>query len=363
MPSKRWQAFYTGPDGQRHTAPSTFETKMDAEAWLIAERVKSAAENWLPPKLRRAAEEASRPPTLTEYAADWLPTRKLKPRTQALYRRILDRDILPTLGDTRVDLITPAQVRQWHAGMNANTPTKNAHAYQLLRAILTTAVTDDLLAAHPCRIRGAGVSRSQHRAEPATLPELTTIVEHMPDRLRLAVLVAAWCGLRQGEVLELRRKDVDQNRNVLRVRRAVAHVPGTGPVVGTPKSHAGIRDVSIPPHLLPEVERHLNAHVPPDRDSLLFPGQKGGHLAPSVLYRAFKPARDAAKRPELRFHDLRHTGATLAAATGATLAELMNRLGHSSVGASLRYQHAAKDRDAEIARLLSKMITEPDTQE
>jgi len=66
-------------------------------------------------------------------------------------------------------------------------------------------------------------------------------------------------------------------------------------------------------------------------------------------------ARDKAGRPDLRFHDLRHSGAVLAAATGASLAELMARLGHSTPTAAIRYQHAAKGRDHEIAALLSKL--------
>ncbi|MEI2718302.1 MAG: tyrosine-type recombinase/integrase [Candidatus Nanopelagicales bacterium] len=69
------------------------------------------------------------------------------------------------------------------------------------------------------------------------------------------------------------------------------------------------------------------------------------------------PAREKAGRPDLRFHDLRHTSATLAAATGATLAELMSRMGHSTPGAAMRYQHVAADRDRAIAEALSGMAT------
>jgi integrase len=111
--------------------------------------------------------------------------------------------------------------------------------------------------------------------------------------------------------------------------------------------------VSIPPHLLPVVETHLAEHVGPAADALVFPAQHGGHMAPSSLYRVWYPAREAAGRPDLRFHDLRHTGATLAAATGATLAELMARIGHSTNSAAMRYQHAAQDRDRAIAEALS----------
>jgi integrase len=123
----------------------------------------------------------------------------------------------------------------------------------------------------------------------------------------------------------------------------------------TPKSDAGSRDVAIPPHLVPMLKAHLETHVGPKSDALLFPAKHGGHLAPATLYRRFYTARDAAKRPDLRFHDLRHSGAVLAARTGATLAELMGRLGHSTPQAAMRYQHAAEGRDKQIAALLSKL--------
>ena len=96
-----------------------------------------------------------------------------------------------------------------------------------------------------------------------------------------------------------------------------------------------------------------------DASALLFPaaGDPNRHLAPASLYKTFYPARTAAGRPDLRWHDLRHTGAVLAAHTGATLAELMNRLGHSTPAAALRYQHAINDRDAHIANALSQLAT------
>jgi integrase len=78
-------------------------------------------------------------------------------------------------------------------------------------------------------------------------------------------------------------------------------------------------------------------------------------LASSTLYRWFYPARDAAGRKDLRWHDLRHTGATLAALAGATLPDLMNRLGHSTVGAAMKYQHATQGRDKIIAEALSRL--------
>lgn len=179
----------------------------------------------------------------------------------------------------------------------------------------------------------------------------------MPERYQLMVLLAAWCGLGFGEITELRRKDIDLTNGVVKIRRAVVRVEGEF-IVGTPKSDAGTRDVNIPPHLLPAVKAHLTSNITGGRDGLLFPaaGDPTQHLAPATLYRVFDKARETAGRPDLRFHDLRHTGAVLAASTGATLAELMARLGHSTAGAAMRYQHAAQDRDRVIADALSALV-------
>jgi integrase len=168
------------------------------------------------------------------------------------------------------------------------------------------------------------------------------------------VLLAAWCGLRFGELAELRRADVDTRAGVVHVRRGVTHT-ATGPVVGTPKSAAGVRDVAIPPHLLPAVRDHLAEHTGPARDALLFVSPLGTHLrSDSRMHDEFRAAAKAAGRPDLTFHDLRHTGATMAATTGATLAELMARLGHSTPNAAMLYQHATSDRDRAIAEALSE---------
>jgi integrase len=276
------------------------------------------------------------------------------------YRSLLDRQIFPTFEDAALTDITPDDVRRWHALMGTSKPTLRAHAYALMRTVMLAAATDQLIPFNPCSIRGAGDSKRVHKIKPATLAELETIVASMPERYRVMALLASWCGLRFGELAELRRGDVDTRAGILRIRRGVVHVDGQY-VVGSPKSDAGTRDVAIPPHLMPLILEHLLKHAEPGKDGLLFPARGGGHLQPSTLYRVFYKAREAAGRPDLRWHDLRHTGAVLAASTGATLAELMGRLGHSTPGAALRYQHAAQGRDMEIAKALSALVATTDT--
>jgi integrase len=341
LPSGMWQASYLGPDRKRHTAPTTFQSKIDAEAYLALTQSKIIERKWKP------EEPAQKSLTLRQYAEPWLADRQLKPRTRVGYRSLLDRRILPQLGDRPLVSLTPADIRGWHAQQGDHTPTARAEAYGLLRTILTGAVEDGLILSNPCHI------------EPATLEQIELIIDRLPDRFGLMVQLATWCALRFGEVTELRRGDLDLKNGRLHVRRAVAWVRGT-PVVGTPKSAAGMREVAIPPHLLPAVRMHLVDHVEWGKDALLFPAVRaGGHLSHGTLHEMWVKARKVAGRDDLRFHDLRHTGAVMAAQSGATIAELMARLGHTTPTMALKYQHASQDRDAEIARRLSQMVVDP----
>lgn len=357
LPSGRFQASYIGPDLHRHPAPHTFETRMDAEGWLAAERRLTEHEDWIAPKRRQTRAKGL---TLATYAPRAIERRRvrgepLKPRTKALYKSLMDRVIGPELGDRPLRAIRPDDVRDFYETLGSQHPTQRAHAYSLLRTIMGEAVTEGLIDSNPCQIRGAGRTTRQRRIDIATPEQLVTIAEGMPDRLRLLILIAAWCGLRYGELAELRRGDIDLERKTIVVSRAVVRVDGAD-LVGLPKSHAGVRIVAIPPHLIPVIESHLEQHTAKGSDALLFPRPgTNRHLIHTEVTKLYVKARNAAGRPDLRLHDLRHTGATLAAQTGATLAELMARLGHSTPQAALRYQHAAQGRDAQIAAALSKM--------
>ena len=109
LPSRRWQANFTAPDGRIYNAPTTFETKQDAEAWLVDRRREIARNVWAPP-----TEHGQRPLTFGEYSSAWLLDRILKPRTRAHYASILDSRLLPTFGQMPLTAITPASVARWH---------------------------------------------------------------------------------------------------------------------------------------------------------------------------------------------------------------------------------------------------------
>jgi integrase len=358
LPSRRWQVRYTGPDGIRHTAPKTFDYRADADAYVAKKRKEIYRETW------DAADDDKREPiTFGAYSAGWLAGRQvagrpIKARTRQHYQAILDDHLLKPFGGRQLASIKPKHVREWYSQTLTDRPTMRSHAYSLLRTIMTTAVADELIDANPCRIVGAGRAKRVHKIRPASVEELATLTAEMPERLQLMVMLASWCALRFGETVELRRGDIDLSHEIIRIRRAAVRTNGGTFEVTTPKSDAGVRDVAIPPHIIPQIENHLSIFVGSKRDSLLFPAESGNrHLQPSTLNRHWYRARKAAGRDDLRWHDLRHSGAVLAAATGASLAELMARLGHSTPQAAMRYQHAAQGRDREIAALLSKLAS------
>lgn len=311
LPSGRWQARYSTPDGCDHPAPGTFTTKTAADRWLAAVETDMARGQWVDPRSRQLL--------LSDYADSWLPARAdLKIRTRELYRWLLDKYVLPQLGHLPLDQVTPTVVRAWHATVSrAGLPTPTRQAYALLRAILNTAVADELLTRNPCTVRGAGVARSAERSV-ATLAQIQALAEAVPARYRMFILLAAWSGARWGELVAPSHDRLDLDRGTMTIDRQY---------------------VELMDHSLALDRRPLT---------------RGGFRTTWVT------AREHVGLPDFRFHDLRHTGNTLAAATGASTKELMARLGHASMRAALIYQHATADRDAAIAAALSRLATGQD---
>lgn len=378
------RAGYVGPDGRTYRHPSYFDAQIDAEGWLHGVKRQIDGGTWVPPEVEQARADAARRATVTlgAFAEDWIAHRPLKDRTRAHYRRLLDRFILPEFGAVPIADIEIGHVKSWYSTLlvgptsTDSKPTMRAHTYALLRTLLNDAVREQLIVSNPAVIRGASNVRRSRDIRPLTAPELHALADAMPANRRVAVLIAGWCGLRFGELAELRRSDVDLAAGTIRIARAVVRVDGTT-VVGDPKSAAGRRTVSIPPHILDDIKTHLREHTGWGKDGLLFPASHGGHLNPSALYgkapeevkdkgtgrkvlragTGFYGARAAIGRPDLRWHDLRHTGSVLASLSGASLRELQGRLGHSTTAAAMRYQHIAEGRDAEIARVMSERVS------
>lgn len=357
MRNGRIQASYVHTDGRRYYAKSTFDARMDAEGWLANERKLIGLGEWTPPEDRDAI-KAFRTITLREYSDKWLTQRDLAPKTRHLYRELLDSRIQPELGDVMMRALTPADVRAWWVSLNAErpTPTRNTHTYQLLKTIFNTAREDRVVTENPCQIKSAAKPPKARDVQALTAAELDKVAEAFPEKYRVSVYVAAWCGVRFGELSELRRKDIQTttDKTVIKVRRQATRV-GNKITVGPPKSDAGVRDIAVPPHVAQMLQKHMAKHTGRSPESFVFTTTRGLRLSTTAFTKSAKQGFADVGKSDMRVHDLRHVGATWAAIAGATTKELMARIGHTTPQMAMRYQIAAADRDAVIAAAMSDL--------
>ena len=360
LPSKRYQASYIGPDMQRHNAPETFSTKLAAQGWLAAERKLVESDAWASPAAREEAKARAAEPSMTvgEYAEGWMKRAgHLRATTRNQYARHLRLRIIPGLGDVPLDELDRQRVVEWWNKLDhANERTCDL-TYSLLRTILYGSVDDGLIASNPAqRIRGAGKPSKRRTVDPLTPAQVQAVADAMPDRWRLGVLFGAWCGLRSGEVRELRRSDVDLTRGVVKIRRAVTRAGGET-LIGEPKTDAGVRDVAIPASMLADVRQHLLDFAQIGDNGLLFyDAETGGNVHDGTWRRAWLKACDQASISDFHFHDLRKTGLTYLALSGATVRELQVIAGHTTATMAMRYQEVAQEHLADVYDRLSATL-------
>lgn len=347
LPSGRWQASYVGADGVRRNAPHTFPTKTDADRWLSATETDMTRGAWLDEEAGKMA------------LGDWMRiVLRDSPTIGDRWRETCERNMrlhLAPILDVPLRSVSPTLVRQWHATAmrGPGGKTSIAQSYRFLRMVMNVAVSDGLIARNPCRIKGAGNVPTKERpvATPAQLAQLVEAIS--PPKYRAAVVIGGWVGLRRGEIVALRPDDVDLGGGVIHVRvNRLELLESPVRRDKDPKSRAGRRTVAIPPHVLALLEEHMKNFAGKER---VFVGSDGEPLRGNTLYQAFRRARARVGLDNLKFHDLRHTGSTLAAQSGATMADLMLRLGHSSEAAARRYLHTVEGRDREIAAALSRL--------
>ncbi len=348
--SGRWQARYYDTSGMRHAR--SFSTKADASRFLAGARADLDRGNWFDPRAGDICLEV--------YAQEWLQMRRVRgrplaPRTRERYESLLRTHIGPVLGHIELRRLTVAAVRSWYGQLTAAGTLGGstvAKTYRLLHAICAGAVAEELMPRNPCTIPGASVEAATERPV-ATLGQVYELADAVPARYRALVLLATFCGLRFGELAGLHRARLDLLHKTVEVVEDLDELDGGRLQPGRPKSEASRRVVSIPAAILADLQAHLDQYAEPGRDGLVFVGPKGGRLRRANFRKIWLAATRSLDMDGFRFHDLRHTGNTLAAATGASTREPMARMGHASPRAALIYQHATRDRDAAIAAALS----------
>ncbi len=351
LPSGRWQVRFRQPTtGRYQAAPGTFATKTEAGRWLSMLEADMLRGVWID----RAQGEVG----FKEVADRWLATKAhLRPSTRALYDWLLVKHILPTFGDRPIGTITTLDLQMWISDRHAKSrlgPNSVAKAYKIVRAVMESAVDGGLILRSPCRVKGAA---TEHLPEmrAATAEEVASLAQAAGSRWQALILLAAYSGLRWGELAGLRRCDVDALHRTLRVERQLTEVNGHLSFQA-PKTTAGVRTITVPQFIIDVLADHLARWSAADPDGLIFVMPEGTPLRrENFRKRVWLPACRAAGVTGLRFHDLRHTGATLAAASGAPLRAVMHRLGHASAAAAIRYQHRVAGQDEAIADYLDRI--------
>jgi integrase len=411
LPSGRFQIRYPGPDGRMRTGPDTYARTSDADRALTLIEAAILAGEWADPERGKVK--------LDDYASAWIAQRPgLRTRTVDLYTWLLAKHIAPHLGGIPLGKLSTPMIRHWRATLLGNgvSVSMAAKAYRLLRAVLTTAVEEDkILPQNPCRVRGAGEEhaaerpvltvaqvfelaervgrrpvgnirtlpsggyrlRFQRNGAMRTAPEVyrtraeadRALWEMADDgradcnhdrRYRGLALLATFASLRWGEVTALKRSDLDLGAATVRVRAAFTERRARGAqiVLGPPKSRAGRRVVGIPKAIIPALREHMAEFVGPEPGALVFPGAKGAPLRRSNFNKmsAWACAVRSVGAEGLHVHDLRHTGNTFAASSGAGIRDLMTRMGHDSERAAMIYQHEARGADKAITSAIDAHV-------
>lgn len=340
-------------DGARVRSRS-FERKRDAEVWLANQKTALARGEWVDPRAGTA--------TLEVWAVDWLRGRRVAPATHARDEAIIKSLIVPALGRLQLGRISAEMLRGWVADMEraGKSPATISKAFGLVSQMLEQAVRDNRLGRSPARyVDLPRETREEMRF--LTADQVATLVDATDDRYRAMVLLAAYSGLRWGELAGLKVDALDLPRGRLHVLRTVGEVKGKV-IEGDPKTASSRRAVAIPRFVADALAAHLaklRRLRPIGPNGWVFPAPAGGPLRRNAFRnRVWEPAIRAVGLEGVRFHDLRHTHAALLIAQGEHPKTIQSRLGHASISTTLDvYGHLFEGLDESAAAKLDTIGT------
>lgn len=315
---------------------------------------------------------------LSTFLSEWLDGKRatLRPRTWTRYCELLAH-VQTALGSQKLTRITPRELQRFYSDLQAEkpegaglSPTTAHHVHSALRQALASAERQGLLARNPADLVDAPRMR-QTEMHTLDLQQSRTLLEAArDDRLEGLYALALTTGMRQGELLALRWRDVDLDAHHLQVRGTLAWRTGQGFSIGQPKTKRSRRRIDLDAEAVAALRRHKarqaeerlaagalwgsESHWP----DLVFTSEIGGPLdARNLAQRSFNRLLKRADLPIIRFHDLRHTAATLMLLQGINAKIVSERLGHSSVGITLdRYSHVLPSMQRDAAQVIGKAL-------
>jgi integrase len=357
--------------GKRKQRTQTYRTKKEAE---LRER------EWLTEIDRGTALDTSKA-TIGKHMTAWLDTivqHNVRPTTLAGYRATVVNHIIPRLGDAPVQRITAAKIQATYSEMLSEG--KGARTVQLvhlrLQQALAVAVQWNIIAVNPCdRVKPPRARRKELRTW--NRDEVRRFLVCAADDVYSPLWqIALATGMRRGELLGVRWQDIDLARGTLTVQQAVTLLNDKA-IIQQPKSAASRRTVRLPSHCIAALRAHKDRHAfgatqrasGDETSDLVFTSATGGIIHPRNLIRNFaliveeEEKRRLAERPDdtplrrIRFHDLRHTFATLSLSGGADIKTVSTRLGHSGIAITGDvYSHVTPEMDERATAVIEEAI-------
>ncbi|HZU72729.1 MAG TPA: tyrosine-type recombinase/integrase [Acidimicrobiales bacterium] len=335
----RWQAAYRGPDGRERT--KTFDRKVDAERWLTAAQADLLRGTWVDPAEGRT--------TLEDYAARWLErmTPTWRAATAGAVRVSLEKHVLPVLGRYRLSALRRTDIEALCARLEL-APSTVYVVYQHLYQLLSAAVEDGLIARNPAS-RSRLPKREPSKAQPVPFELVERIAVELPDWMKVVVPLGVGAGLRQGEICGLTADRIDFAHRRRRVDRQLISRYVPEPVLGPPRTESSNRTVPLATFVVEALWAHLER----------FPAEPGEPIVrmPNGLWvdsdRFGHPWRTACRRAGargLRYHDLRHTFASILLSRGVSVKAVADWLGHASPKITLDTYAHLMPADEEVAR-------------
>lgn len=355
-----WLAGYQNPLNRNRRVSRQFgpEYRTEAHAWLEQEQYlvilhKKGIRTWQHPSDRNSSQPTQDGQILFEdYLQEWLHHRRRNGNAdlRGSTKRNLKADIshfLPYFKGRPIAGITIADVRDWYEADHPEGPWAFYGACQVLHSVLEEAANPTcgppLLDSNPfvLPIREPAPSKRREQ-EPITPEQAGRLARAMPEGTKLSIWLGLLVGgLRIGEVCALQIRDIDLDHRLLHVRHSVCRGPDdTGPCrLGPTKTLSSMRTVPIPAGLIQTIRDHIDQYCVDEPEAMLFPAVKspGGVMSPTTLGQQFRKARIKAGRPDITFHSLRATHATMLMIEGGTLREAMDELGHTSEKIAVRH--------------------------
>jgi integrase len=304
--------------------------------------------------------------TIGEYLRQWIGSAlNLSPKTKERYAELIERQVLPHIGELKLQKLRPEHLEQWHAkllatGLSARTV---GHAHRCLSAALTRAVQNGTLARNVAAIRKPPAAEDRE-IEILTPDQVSTVLTALKDHaLHPVTALAVASGMRRGELLGLEWSDIDLDRAVLRVERSLEETR-QGVRTKPPKTRRSRRNIPLPPEAIAMLREHRKRQIElrlalgqGGQPRLVFSTIEGDHLSPDNLSRDWRRICRQKKLPLIGFHALRHTFASILIRQGVDILRVSRLLGHSRASTTLdRYGHLIEGSDADAVKAIEGVL-------